>query len=576
MRTLIILGFFFYNACCFADPMKEILKDGKAFGKDRSKEVIEIFKDKKFEEEITKVTKNSKVEGANHDKTFDPENFREMLLQNQKPKSEIGDFILSPTVQANLSDKGFTDDEYFLKRGDEVLEASETGMEELEVLTEYEQVKCIESVDLIPLEVERELRVSVSSPLSKEVKICNGHRIKKHWNHSSMRKNIEEYRKFKKDLENNPLTKSVNFEGAHHYDHRSSVWYNLTHIDDAVCCDHFHTETREQENPEEDKDEWIYAEESFLSLIQSPDCMLVKQECLDADSSKIINGKTVKRSCWKERLSFLQSQKSNNDCEKLKSRKCDLMGRTCLKQGINGCALWELTYKCYNKLGSIVKITGNYSCLDQENWETTYEPNHSLLDVTTKLAVFEEIEREMEKGQSTAENIHIFDAKKMKCSKTIASNLIYDCCFSHKGLATQVGLAKCNSDELALADLREKGVCHYVGKYSETIIGVKTEDKHVYCCFDSKLARIINEEGRSQLGLNWGSAEHPKCKGFSLEELGRLDFSRLDLSEVFQDYDKSAITESLQGKTKDFENDIKTSEFENRLKTRMGQISNGE
>lgn len=562
MRKLFfILALIVFSSCCFADTMRDVLKDGKSFGKERAKEVGDVIK-------------NAKEEESENSKTFDPDKAREMLLEKQDPKSDVRDYLLSADVRSNLKkNRGFTDDEYFLERGNEIIVAAEKGMEEVESLSEYEEVKCREAVDLIPITIERNLKVTVKESLQKEVKVCKGHRIKKEWykGHENNAKN--EYEKFKQDLEKSPSTKSVAFDKPHNHSYKISVWYMITHSDDAACCDHFQVDVKQRENNQEVVDEWVYADESLLSLMQSPDCMLVTQNCTDANSTKIINGKEIHRTCWKESLSFLIHQKSNNDCAKLKSKKCDLIEKKCLKEGVNGCCLWDLTYKCYTKVFNVLKSKEEDSCLDENNWETAYEPNQSLADITTKLAVFEEIEKEMEKSQKSATNIQIFDAKKMKCSKSVASDLVFDCCFSHKGLATQVGLAKCSTDELALAEMREKGVSHYVGHYSETVLGIKTQDKHVFCCFESKLARIINEQGRQQLGMNWGSAEKPNCNGFSIDELGRLDFSKLDLTEVFEDYNKN-ISQNSQGKIKEFQDSQENiTDFQERLKARMEQVS---
>ncbi len=549
-KLFFVLALFAFSPCCFADSMKESLKDGKLFGKERSKEAGDIIK-------------NFKEEKSESGKTFDPNKAREMLLEKQDPKSDVREHLLSGDVQRNQKEnKGFTDDEYFLERGNEITKTAEKGLEEVESVGEYEHVKCREAVDLIPITIERNLKVTVKESLQQEVKVCKGHRIKKEWYKSHEKNAKNEYEKFKQDLEKSPSTKSVSFDKPHNHSYKVSVWYTIKHSDDADCCDHFQLNVKQQENNQE-VDEWVYADESMLSLIQSPVCMLISQNCLDANSKKIINGKEIHRTCWKENLSFLIHQKSNNDCAKLKNKKCDLIEKKCLKEGVNGCCLWDLTYRCYTKVLNVIKGKGVDSCLDISNWETSYEPNQSLADITTKLAVFEEIEKEMEKSQKSATSIQIFDAKKMKCSKSVASDLIFDCCFSHKGLATQIGLARCNADELALAEMREKGVSHYVGHYSETVLGIKTEDKHVFCCFESKLARIINEQGRQQLGIDWGSAEKPNCKGFSIDELGRLDFSRLDLTEVFEDYNKN-ISQNAEGKIKD---------FQERLKSKMEQVS---
>jgi conjugal transfer mating pair stabilization protein TraN len=47
------------------------------------------------------------------------------------------------------------------------------------------------------------------------------------------------------------------------------------------------------------------------------------------------------------------------------------------------------------------------------------------------------------------------------------------------------------------------------------------------------LARIVNEQGRVQVGKGWGGAQNPDCSGFSVEQLQRLDFAAMDLSEFY-------------------------------------------
>ena len=44
--------------------------------------------------------------------------------------------------------------------------------------------------------------------------------------------------------------------------------------------------------------------------------------------------------------------------------------------------------------------------------------------------------------------------------------------------------------------------------------------------FGSKLGRILQEQGRGQLGVGWGD-----CRGLTVAEIERIDFERLDLSE---------------------------------------------
>ena len=79
-------------------------------------------------------------------------------------------------------------------------------------------------------------------------------------------------------------------------------------------------------------------------------------------------------------------------------------------------------------------------------------------------------------------------------------------------------------------------LCHGVGSYCSKripIIGQCVETTETYCCFNSRLARILNEQGRAQLGRAWGGAQSPDCSGFTIAQLQALDFSRMDLSEFY-------------------------------------------
>ncbi|MDX9823117.1 MAG: conjugal transfer protein TraN, partial [Syntrophales bacterium] len=83
---------------------------------------------------------------------------------------------------------------------------------------------------------------------------------------------------------------------------------------------------------------------------------------------------------------------------------------------------------------------------------------------------------------------------------------------------------------------------------------------NTYCCFNSKLGRIIHEQGRIQLQQfgasgDWGGAENPNCWGFTPEEFQMLDFSRIDLSEYFGDIKAKAASEvqrDMQRQVSDF------------------------
>jgi conjugal transfer mating pair stabilization protein TraN len=89
----------------------------------------------------------------------------------------------------------------------------------------------------------------------------------------------------------------------------------------------------------------------------------------------------------------------------------------------------------------------------------------------------------------------------------------------------------CEPAEQVTAMKRGQNLCVHVGTYcSREVLGVCLEKKERHCCFNSRLARIINRQGRAQLGLTTNS-----CGGFNQAQLQALDFSRMDLSEFIAD-----------------------------------------
>ena len=103
-----------------------------------------------------------------------------------------------------------------------------------------------------------------------------------------------------------------------------------------------------------------------------------------------------------------------------------------------------------------------------------------------------------------------------------------------------LGLVPCKEEEKKLAKLNQQKRCVEIGEYCSKKIKlgfakICVEKKKSFCCFNSKLGRIFNEQGRKQLGRGWGYPEGPQCVGFKPEEFQKLDFSEIDLSEFIAD-----------------------------------------
>lgn len=133
-------------------------------------------------------------------------------------------------------------------------------------------------------------------------------------------------------------------------------------------------------------------------------------------------------------------------------------------------------------------------------------------------------------------NNFIFRGKRRDCRQ---DGFDYNDCCRDEGWGQDLHLAGCSDGEKALGEAKKSGIAHRIGSYcSEDILGVCLSHKQSYCTFNSKLARLIQEQGRRQLKMGWGSAESPNCRGFKPDELQRIDFSKINFADYYADIQK--------------------------------------
>lgn len=90
-------------------------------------------------------------------------------------------------------------------------------------------------------------------------------------------------------------------------------------------------------------------------------------------------------------------------------------------------------------------------------------------------------------------------------------------------------ILSCEQEEKMLAMRKGQNLCRFTGSYCSIkipIIGICLQTTESYCCFNSRLARIINTSGGAQIGKSVTD-----CAGFTSTEFASLDFSRIDLAE---------------------------------------------
>lgn len=162
--------------------------------------------------------------------------------------------------------------------------------------------------------------------------------------------------------------------------------------------------------------------------------------------------------------------------------------------------------------------------------------------------------------------IMIFNGKPSECRTAGISTSFFNCCDTDQG-SFLILKERCGDGDAETVQANSSGRCHLIGDYCKKkwpLIGC-VQRANSYCCFNSKLGRIIHEQGRAQLQQfnpngDWGGPESPNCRGFTPEEFQMLDFSKIDLVEYFADIKTKAtqeIQQNMEGKIHDYYENLK-------------------
>jgi conjugal transfer mating pair stabilization protein TraN len=278
-------------------------------------------------------------------------------------------------------------------------------------------------------------------------------------------------------------------------------------------------------------------ETSCLSLASSSSCQNISEVCTDPQpSTRVINGVSVTRSCWDLQRSYNCSAITggNSDCQSLDQNPLCRYDRTeCLDENptAGSCLVEDRIYTCTSSAASqgattaYVCADGIY-CVNGECQTVEAEPSADFPKAVAALNSISQAGKEL-----NADTITIFNGTDQRCSKPVFG--LTNCCNGGSGIPL---IGSCSAEEQQLSKAVDAGLTHRVGSYcSKSFLGVCSSRKTTYCVFQSKLGRLIQEQGRPQIGLSWGTPKSPVCRGLSPDEFSRLDLSRFDFSEVIND-----------------------------------------
>ncbi|MDN0914313.1 type-F conjugative transfer system mating-pair stabilization protein TraN [Escherichia coli] len=286
--------------------------------------------------------------------------------------------------------------------------------------------------------------------------------------------------------------------------------------------------------------EWVPRVEWVESCpFNKADGVLKGTECSEPGGTKtgVMEGKpwSITQACWAYRDKYVTQSADNGTCQKyVDNPACTLASRQCAFYSDEGICLHEYaTYSCESRTsGKVMVCGGDVFCLDGECDKAQSGKSSDFGEAVSQLAALAAAGKDV--AALNGVDVRAFTGEAKFCRKAAAG---FSNCCKDGGWGQDVGLAKCNSEEKALGKAKDNKLTVSVGEFcSKKVLGVCLQKKRSYCQFDSKLAQIVQQQGRNgQLRISFGSAKHPDCRGITVDELQKIQFDRLDFTNFYED-----------------------------------------
>jgi conjugal transfer mating pair stabilization protein TraN len=255
----------------------------------------------------------------------------------------------------------------------------------------------------------------------------------------------------------------------------------------------------------------------------------------------VVDGQTqtVHSDCWQYTDTYLVSENTTGTCASLMSNaSCTKAGETCSEFVDGICSHKDYTYQCQTtyQSGGLV-CGGDYICKSGACDDTNGAGSNGFDTAVAKLAGLASAAEDVRDENSTI-NVRAFTGRAMSCRKAFAG---FSNCCKDSGWGQDAGLSACNSDEMAIGKAKAKKITVSIGERCDhQVLGACIQKSQVYCVFDGKLARIIQEQGRrDQLGVRFGSGDNPDCRGITVPELQSINFDLINFSDFYEDLMKN-------------------------------------
>jgi conjugal transfer mating pair stabilization protein TraN len=282
--------------------------------------------------------------------------------------------------------------------------------------------------------------------------------------------------------------------------------------------------------------------------------------CTDSTpETRDVSGTLITQPCWAWKREYqCNTVKPGNDCSALEANPACHYARTeCLDDPQSGpCKVEERVYTCpipgSTDAPKQYVCGGDIYCVGGECEAVTRDASDEFKEAVVGLGSLAQAKREFSEV-----DFKLFKGTAMSCHKPVFG-LVNCCAGKSSGLiGTSTGFAAlaggpaaigllatplltlflCSASEKEL-DVRDRmGLCHTLGTWcSGSFLGICHSKRTTSCCFLSKLTRVLQEQGRAQLGKSWGKPKTPDCSGFTVDEFAALDLSQMDFTEVYKEF----------------------------------------
>ena len=251
-------------------------------------------------------------------------------------------------------------------------------------------------------------------------------------------------------------------------------------------------------------------------------CKLSDKKCLLTDQNNI---------CHKYQNNYECQNNPNSKCNIL-SKECNFLRSTCTEfDNHHSCLIENKHYFCPNKINNINNDNNDILMCDMSDYITNNQDEEEENDFGNAISNMKMLE---EAGDDFINDpLSIFTGESNTCEQ---DKVGYNDCCKAEGWGDDIGIGECSYDEEKLKTQSKNKQCIYVGSHcSKKVLGKCIKNQHSYCCFNSKIAKLIQEQGKAQLGQSFGSSNAPNCAGLTESDIVNVDFSKMDFSEITDD-----------------------------------------